>query len=238
MSRQRGAALLLALWVIALASLLLGSLSVSVQLQQRQSLWQRDHTQATLAAEAGLGLAVAGLMQNDVRRWHADGEVHQARFANAELSISVLSERGKLDLNTASARDLGKLLSACGSTRQQAERITTFLEQRRREVPLRLLEEFRALPGVTFELYECAQAHVTVWSGTPQPAPDLVSPWLAQVLNLQRAQGKPLEAGQIVTVTSAATLPSGFNSRLTVTLVMLNTLNAGTKPYRVLRWQE
>ncbi|WP_447894538.1 type II secretion system minor pseudopilin GspK [Vreelandella sp. GE22] len=237
MKTQRGVALLLALWVLALASLLLGSLAVSVQLQQRQSLWQRDQTQALLAAEAGLGLAVAGLMQNE-GRWQADGEVQQVPFAGAELAISVQSERGKLDLNAAPKGDVEKLMAACGASGPQAERIATALERRRSDTPLRLLEELRALPEVSYALYECAQAHVTVWSGNPQPDPVLASPWLARVLGLPRRQGEPIDAGQIVTVTSAATLPSGFHSRLTVTLVMLNTLTAGAKPYRVLRWQE
>ncbi|WP_447554378.1 general secretion pathway protein GspK [Vreelandella sp. EE22] len=237
MKRERGVALLLALWVMALSSLLLGSLAVSVQLQQRQALWQRHQTQATLAAEAGVAMAVAGLLQA-APGWRANGEPHRARFANAELDISVLSERGKLDLNAASTGAFSRLMSACGASDHEAERIAIALEGRRRDTPMRLLEELRALPGMSFTLYGCAQRHATVWSGSPQPEASLASPWLAQALGLPRVSGEPAQAGRIVTVTSAATLPGGFDSRLTVTLVMLDTLNDARKPYRVLRWQE
>lgn len=237
MSTQRGVALVLALWVIALASILLSDLAVSVQLQQRQALWQRNQTQATLAAEAGVNLAVAGLLENGTQRWLPDGQIHTAHFAGTELGISVLSERGRLDLNAAPAPDLAKLLRACGATDQNAQIITTALEHRRNEVPLRMLEELRALPGVTFGLYECAQAYVTVWSGTPRPDPSLAPPLLASVLGLPRARGITADAGEIVTVTSAATLQNGFSSRLKATLVLVPA-KEGAKPYRVLRWQE
>ena len=53
MKAQRGAALLLTLWVVALLSVLLGSLAMSVQLQLRQAQWQRNQTEGLLAAQGG-----------------------------------------------------------------------------------------------------------------------------------------------------------------------------------------
>jgi len=47
---QRGVALLLVLWVLALLSLLLGGLAGWVQLETRQAAWHRQHTQAVLSA--------------------------------------------------------------------------------------------------------------------------------------------------------------------------------------------
>lgn len=47
MRRQRGAALLLVLWVLALLSVLLGGLAGWVQLESRQALWLRQHTNRT-----------------------------------------------------------------------------------------------------------------------------------------------------------------------------------------------
>ncbi|WP_328589853.1 PilX N-terminal domain-containing pilus assembly protein, partial [Pseudomonas savastanoi] len=57
MMQQRGIALLVVLWVMALLSLLLGSLAGWVQLENRQALHLRQHSQALLAAEAGVELA-------------------------------------------------------------------------------------------------------------------------------------------------------------------------------------
>ena len=74
MKRQRGVALLLVVWVLALLSTLLAGLVGWVHLQNRQALWQRQQTQTLLAAEAGIGLAVMAQLDRDPqRRWNADG---------------------------------------------------------------------------------------------------------------------------------------------------------------------
>ena len=52
MKHQRGVALLLVLWVLAMLSVMLSGLAGWVQLQSRQSAWNRQHAQAQLAAEA------------------------------------------------------------------------------------------------------------------------------------------------------------------------------------------
>ena len=237
MSRQRGAALLLVLWVIGLLSILLGGLAISVQLQQRQSLWQGNQTQAAFAAQAGLSLAIAGLLSDGPMRWPADGQNHDMRFADSTLRVSVRSERGKLDLNAAPSASLEKLLRACGADGQRATTITQALVTRRNKVPLRMLEEFRDMPGMSYAMYTRALPFITVWSGASQPHPALAPPALAGALGLPRSRGLALDGGQIMTVTSAATLASGFEARLQVTLVLLPAY-AGGKPYRVLRWQE
>ena len=237
MNRQKGAALLLVLWVIGLLSILLGGLAISVQLQQRQSRWQGNQTQAVLAAQAGLNLAVAGLLRDGPMRWTADGQVHRVRFDDSTLRISVRSERGKLDLNAAPATRFEQLLRACGASGAQAKTIAQALVTRRNKVPLRMLEEFRDMPGMTYSLYRRVLPYITVWSGTAQPDPALAPPRLASSLGLPRRSGRVLDAGQIMTVTSKATLASGFGTRLQVTLVLLPAY-AGAKPYRVLRWQE
>src|SRR5471032_379919 len=92
MRRQRGAALLLVLWALALLSVLLGGLAGWVQLQSRQALWLRQHTQTVLAAEAGIALALAD------RRWIADGRDMPLTFDDAQLQVSLRSERRKQGL--------------------------------------------------------------------------------------------------------------------------------------------
>ncbi|MDH4846017.1 general secretion pathway protein GspK [Pseudomonas sp. BN505] len=237
MRQQRGAALLLVLWVVGLLSVLLGGLAVSVQLQQRQARWQGNQAQAAFAAQAGFNLAVANLLGDDSARWPADGTEHPLRFAGSTLRVSVVSERGKLDLNATPTTNLERLLLASGASAERSKTITQALGTRRNKVPLRMLEEFRELPGMTYAIYDRALPFITVWSGTAQPAPSLADPALAKALGLPRYRGVALDAGQILTVTSAATLPSGFQSRLQATFVLLPAY-AGGKPYRVLRWQD
>ena len=117
MKRQRGVALLLVLWVLALLSTLLAGLVGWVHLQNRQALWQHQQTQALLAAEAGIGMAVLAQLDRDpLRRWRADGQPHALHFDEASLTVSLTSETGKLDINAAPDELFVRLLLACGGS--------------------------------------------------------------------------------------------------------------------------
>lgn len=238
--RQRGMALLVVLWVLALLSVLLAGLVGWVRLETRQALWQHQHTQAILAAEAGLGLAVAALLErNPQRQWLADGQAHGLDFDGVELRLSVFSERGKLDLNAAASADFARLLKALGASAAQAEDLEHALDQRRGggQSPLRLLEEVRELPGMTEALYTGLLPDVTLWSGLDSPDPAFASPLLKRALNLGRGIAQVGEQGPMLSIHSQARLADGFTTTLRVTL-LLNASKEGTRPYRVLRWQE
>lgn len=237
---QRGVALLLVLWVLALLSTLLAGLLGWVHLQNRQALWQRQHTQAVLAAEAGIGMAVLAQLDRDpARHWKADGQPHGLRFDDAKLAVSLGSETGKLDLNAAPAESFARLLAACGSAPGLASEIAQGLEQRRGggRAPLRMVEEVRELPGIGQPLYQCASPHVTLWSGQTAPDARMASPWLRRALGLPQAGPATEDAGPVISIQSRATLPGGYTTTLNVTL-LLNPSKEGARPYRVLRWQE
>lgn len=240
MSKQRGVALLLVLWVLALLGTLLAGLTGWVHLQNRQALWQRQHTQAVLAAEAGVGMAVLAQLDRDPqRRWKADGQPHPLRFDEVALQVSLSSEAGKLDVNAAPVASFARLVQACGGSARQAGQLAQTLERRRggHSAPLRVIEEVRELPGMDQALYRCTSAHLTMWSGLPAPDSRLASPWLRRALSLAQSTGTADDAGPVLTVQSQATLPGGFTTTLSVTL-LLNPLKEGVRPYRVLRWQE
>jgi general secretion pathway protein K len=240
MRSQHGVALLLVLWVLALLGTLLAGLLGLVHLQNRQALWQRQHTQAVLAAEAGVGMAVlAQLDRHPQRRWIADGQAHALRFDQASLAVSLTSEAGKLDVNAAPVESFARLVLACGGSAEQSGQLSQALNQRRGgdRVPLRMIEEVRELPAMDQRVYQCASMHLTLWSGLPAPDARLASPWLRQALNLPQGGGTTNEPGPVITVQSRATLPGGFGTTLSVTL-LLNPSKEGVRPYRVLRWQE
>ena len=73
-SHQRGAALILVMWVIAFMAVLLGSFSLIARTESLQSRHLFDATTARYAAQAGLERAVVGLGNSDpTRRWVGDG---------------------------------------------------------------------------------------------------------------------------------------------------------------------
>ena len=233
MKRQRGAALLLVLWALALLSVLLGGLAAWVQLESRQALWLRQHTQTVLAAEAGIALVMAD------RHWFADGRDIPLTFDDAQLHVSLRSERGKLYLINAEADDFMRLALACGATQGQADQLVKALEARRKQglPPFRVLEEVRQLPGMTQALYSQLLPEITLWSDLDRPDPAFASPLMRKALNLPRQNAEGADPGVVLVVDSRAQRPGGYHARLQIT-VLLSPTEDSAQPYRVLRWQE
>lgn len=238
MTRQRGMALLLVLGVLAVLATSLGVIAGTVRLHQFQARYQMQQTQAGLAAEAGITLAVMGLQAlGPGNPWKSNGEVHHLEFDDSRLSVSVRSERGKLDLNSASADDIKGVLIACGYGGQQAQQVAQSLTRKREDAPLRTLEEFREFSRLSYSLFECVSPLITVWSGETRPDASLANPVLLRALGIRPMDAAPGNEGRVFTITSEATLRGGGHTSLQVTL-MLTTETVGAKPYRVLRWKE
>ncbi|KPB71734.1 type II secretion system protein GspK [Pseudomonas cannabina] len=238
--QQRGVALLVVLWVLALLSLLLGGLAGWVQLESRQALWLRQNTQALLAAEGGMNMAVQGLLDTEQRkRWVADGRMVALRLDDTQLVVSVRSERGKLDLNSAPVADISRVLQACGAARSQASSIAQVLEAQRNggQSPLRVVEEVRQLPGMTQTLYTRLLPEITLWSGLDRPDSAFASGLLRRALNLPNQSAVGADPGEVLTIDSRAERPGGITAFLQTT-VLLSPSEGSAQPYRVLRWQE
>jgi general secretion pathway protein K len=240
MKQQRGVALLLVLWVLALLSLLLGGLAGWVQLQTRQATWHRQHTQAVLAAEAGVALVMQALADPLQRKqWVADGRQMPLVFDDAQLRVSLRSERGKLYLNSAEPADFARVALACGASAAQAARLAKDLEIRRNQgvAPFRVVEELRQLPGMTQALYSRLVPQITLWSGLDRPDPAFASTLLRKALNLPQQSAVGADPGEVLVISSRAERPGGYHARLQVT-VLLSPSEGSAQPYRVLRWQE
>lgn len=240
MSRpQRGVALLLVLWALALLSLLLGTLVLMVRQETRLALWQREHTQALLAAEAGIELAVRGSGDPAQRsRWVADGREQPLLFDRTRLRVSVRSERGKLDLNSASPDDIAKVAQALGGSAGQARVLAQSLTARRTagRAPFQALEELRQVPGVSAALYRQLLPELTLFSGLESPEPAFASPGLRRALGLPSMPARGVDPGPVLSISSTAQLPDGFSVTLHSTVLL--SINEGVRPYKVLRYSE
>lgn len=240
MSRQRGMALLLVLWAQALLTVALGTLVIEVRQQTRLAAWQRGQLQATLAAEAGVSLAVMALSDPlPGRRWLADGQVRVRGFDSARLEITVRSERGKLDINTAPAADFARLLTALGASSSQARALGEALDRRRgpEQPPLRAVEELRDLPSMESALYRAIAQEVTVWSGLDAPDPVFASPVLRSALRLPPIRGVARDPGQALEIAVRAYLPDGSSTRVDNTVLLSGTAG-DAQPYRVVRYDQ
>lgn len=238
--RQRGVALLLTLWALALLSLLMLQIITTVRLENRQSLHQLQQARADLVAEAGLALAVMHLSDPQrEQRWHANGQPYAQRLGDSQLTVRVYSDMGKVDLNSSSPELCARLARILGANGREAGQLTTALRARQADdetTPLRVLEEAMQLPGMSSELFERLLPYITVWSGYDEPVAALASAPVRQALGQSLvAMTDEVDPGPVLSVTSEAQLNSGARATLTATFLL--TLDGGTHAYRLLRWQ-
>lgn len=112
---ERGYAMIAAVGAIALfASLALLLVSVtrgSVEMVAAE----RDRAEANAAADAGLAMALNGLIEaGPTGAWPIDGRVRHDRFGRATLSIRIEDERGKLPINLLEEMQIRRMLERVG----------------------------------------------------------------------------------------------------------------------------
>jgi general secretion pathway protein K len=191
---DRGFALILVIWVLALLALLGAEVAADSHSAAVVSRNRLDLAQLRASADAGVTLAVMGLLDPVVAaRWQADGRVYDRQYAGQHLAITVADEGGKIDLNAASKELIAGLLNEFGADRNQQALITqAILDRRAQFVPaapapsantgrifgqshvLNLARlafadasELRLLPGMTRLLYAHLAPEVTVYSQNP-----------------------------------------------------------------------
>ena len=120
---QRGFALLLVIWVLALLALLAAGVAADTSSETVIARNRLDIASARDAAESGVSLAILGLLDPDpTKRLPADGSLKNFQFGNTIVAVSIANEGGKIDLNTAPANLIGGLADESASTLPTAAR--------------------------------------------------------------------------------------------------------------------
>ena len=205
---QRGVALLVVLWACTLLAILLGGYAALARTEGLQARYEFDQARAHYAAEAGLMRAVYALQAPDAaNRWIADGRVYPFRFDGAKVAVSIVSESGKVDLNSATPDVLAGLFRAGGddpahaaalaravvdwrsfalSSDQRASRAAAYAAAGRsygpRNGPFASVQELQMVLGMTPALYERVAPYVTIWSGRAAPDPAVAPPLVLAAL--------------------------------------------------------
>ena len=195
--RQRGVALILVLWVMALMAILLGSFALMARTENLEARHMFDGTTARYSAEAGLERAVYELRNPDVTtRWVCDGRPYDFAFENARIHIEILDESGKIDLNTADDQLLQSLFVSVGVDAVAAESLSAAIQDWRdgddiplpngaevdaykssglsygpRNAPFQTDTEVQQVMGMSYELYQRIEPAITIYSGGAQPNP-------------------------------------------------------------------
>lgn len=208
--RHRGAALLLALWLLLLMSGLIASFALAARVEGMQAGALRQATAARLAAEAGIEVAMLHLLTPDpAQRWVADGRPYRFAVEDFEIEVAVRDETGKFDLNLASIPHLSRLLQVLGCEPERADRIAAAIADWRdaddlvnlggaeaddyaaaglpygpRDQAFASVAELQLVLGMDYALYRRAAPFLTVFSGEAQPRWFAAAPEVLQALGL------------------------------------------------------
>lgn len=222
MHRQRGVALLVVMWACTLLAILLGGYAMLARTEGLQARYQFAQTQAHYAAEAGLMRAIYALQDPQLQqRWVPDGRTYPFAFDGAHVSISVVDEGGKVDLNAASADVLQNLFRAAGMADSDAQAVArnvvdwrsfgatpigtvpnaTYAQAGKdygpRHGPFATIEELQMVLGMEAKVYRAVASQVTLWSGRQSPNPATAPPLaLASIPGMTPAQAQTVLAGR------------------------------------------
>ena len=100
--KQRGIALAIVLWMLALLSIMATGYSRMMRNESTLTANLINSTQANALAEAGITEAIAELLKpTNEQIWKTDGTTYDLFINNSEIRIQIRAENGKIDLNTA-----------------------------------------------------------------------------------------------------------------------------------------
>lgn len=194
MIRSEGFALVLVLWVISLLTIMAGSFALSMRREAAIVTGSSSNAQAMAVAESGLAVAELMLMNPDQRyRWRSDGSLYQIDYVDSKVRVQLLSETGKVDINSADQTLLqGLMLHAPVEEELQTKLVNAILDWRDaddlvrlegaekeeykdaglnyspRNKPFQSTEELQLVLGMNEQVFNWLESRVTVYSGRPQ----------------------------------------------------------------------
>lgn len=189
---------MLVLWLMVLMIGLIGLFALSSRTESLQGHLLASGTQARYQAEAGVELAAAKMAHIEPElRWVPDDRVQHLRFEDADLTIRVLDESGKVDLNVAGPDVLEGLFEAVGVDPIKARALAGAIQDWRdeddllmpeggaedpqyaaagrpygaKDRPFETVSELQQVLGMDSELYQKVAPHLTVLTGVARPYP-------------------------------------------------------------------
>lgn len=148
--RQKGVALVLVLWLVALLTIVAASFSTQSKVESRLAGNAKDALQANLMAQSGFNRAILELMVSDPQsRWNFNGQVYPLETERGEIKIAIRNVSGLLDLNKANRDQLNKLFILLTDDPREREALVDRLNDWRDSDDLRRLlgaedEDYRA----------------------------------------------------------------------------------------------
>ena len=206
--REEGYALIAAILSIVIFALMALTMINATRSSTIMATAEIDRAKLTAAADAGIAIAVHGLMLKDpAQRWSIDGNIRRERFERATLEIIVEDERGKIALNLINKSEVEAMFAEFGLQGIELETaVDSFLDWRDedddprprggefelykekrikpRNGELRTLGELAMINGIGPELAKRMAPFVTVNFGTGEFDPRYASELAIRVSNI------------------------------------------------------
>lgn len=262
---DRGAALIVALWVCAMVALLAAAFAGTAGMEARRTAALSGAVQARALIDAGIAHALAGSVFRDAPpRIVADGRPYRIAEGDATLTVQVWDEAGRLDLNRADPALLTAVLArvAGPAGKRAAARV---LERRDAGLPIRSILELAAPGWLDATDFARAAPLLTIHGASPSGAvagdrapeallagwPGLSAPDAAALLRLRGTAALPsgdlalrlaplglvlnAPAGEVLTVRVKVETAAG--ARASAEAVVWMAVD-GRSAYRILEWRE
>jgi general secretion pathway protein K len=208
---SRGVALLLVLWLVALFTALVGGFARTAQMERLQGSVLRDGVVAGEAARAGVEYALVRVGADDRRlRWVPDGRDNAWHYGDADVTVRIVDEMGKVDLNAAEPPLLAALFRQVGVAPGDADRLAGAIVDWRdadsliqpsggaedddyaaagrpygaKDAPFESIAEVEQVLGMTPAVYAKVAAFLTVFSGNGTPEPSYAAPEVLAAMGL------------------------------------------------------
>ncbi len=117
---ERGFALLIVLWTLALLALLGSTITAAGRSEARIASNLLAAANAQAAADAGIAVAAYHLLDNADQHWQADSVPRHVRIGGSDVTLVLQDQRGKIDPNDATAGLMAALLRQLGVPDQTA----------------------------------------------------------------------------------------------------------------------
>ena len=188
---QRGAILVLALWLLTLLTILVAGYSYAMRTETKLTIHGIELAEVRAIAEAGVWLALADLLKPEPERQRlTDGTLYQLDFGEGQVRLRVQDEAGRIDLNSAHDILLRALLEKAAEPGDDVDYVLNAIldwrdpdNQRRnpgaedsdyahtgydaKDAPFNSIEELRLVAGMTDDIFTSIYAALTLHSGQP-----------------------------------------------------------------------
>ncbi len=193
-TQQQGLALVIVLWIVTLLTVIASSFLYAMRTDVKVVTNGMSRAKAEAAAEAAIHRALFDLYKpaTVLDRWLADGVAHDWRYGDANVSVSMVDESGKIDINVVSDQLMRGVLLAQGLSddeaaalvdamadwrdqdnlkrlrgAEEAEYVAAGRKYKPANAPFQTIEELKLVLGVTPDLYRRLEPLITTYSRQP-----------------------------------------------------------------------